>query len=114
MRPIDADALTEDFLNDYYNYVMEGLRGNFHDTIRITDVIERINDEPTLDYKPVVYCKDCKYRKEHHYEDDGEPPYIKYSCKFTNYSMPDMGYCSMGKKDGEEREQDQRQVKTKV
>ena len=55
MRPIDADALTEDFLNDYDNYVMEGLRGNFHDMIRITDVIERIKDSPTLDCAPVKH-----------------------------------------------------------
>ena len=54
------------------------------------------------EYEPVVYCKDCKYRKEHHYENDGETPCIKYSCKFTKYSMSDTGYCSMGKmKDGD-------------
>lgn len=56
MRLIDADALTEDFLNDYDNYVMEGLRGNFHDTIRITDVIERIKDSPTLKREGCCIC----------------------------------------------------------
>ena len=25
-----------------------------------------------------------------------EEPYIKYSCKFTNYSMSDNGFCSFG------------------
>lgn len=71
MRPIDADALREDFLNDYNNYVMEGLRGNFHDMIRITDVIERINDEPTLEYAPV---------KHGHWEKEEDFIGKKYRC----------------------------------
>ncbi len=48
------------------------------------------------DVQPVIYCKDCKYRKEHHYEVSGEPPYIKYECKFTKYSMSPNGFCSFG------------------
>ena len=49
-------------------------------------------------YNPsaIVHCKDCKHREEHHYEENGEPPYIKYSCKFSNYSMSDDGFCSFG------------------
>ena len=62
---------------------------------RITDYIESL---PTTDVQPVVRCKDCKYRIEHHYEDIGEPPYIKYECKFTKYSMSDEGFCSFGAK----------------
>ena len=50
----------------------------------------------TADVQPVVRCKDCKYRTEHHYEEEGEPPYIKYGCKFTKYSMSDEGFCSFG------------------
>lgn len=52
--------------------------------------------------QPVVHCKDCKYRKERHYEENGEKPYIKYECKFTKYSMSDEGFCSFGvKRDGD-------------
>lgn len=52
--------------------------------------------------KSVVHCKDCKHRKERHYEENGEKPYIKYECKFTKYSMSDDGFCSFGAKmDGE-------------
>ena len=50
------------------------------------------------DVQPVVCCKDCKYRKERHYEESGEKPYIKYECKFTKYSMSDDGFCSFGAK----------------
>lgn len=51
---------------------------------------------PVADVQQVVHCKDCKHRKEHHYEEIGENPYIKYECKFTNYSMSDDGFCSFG------------------
>lgn len=48
------------------------------------------------DVLPVVHCKDCKHRKERHYEEIGEKSYIKYECKFTKYSMSDDGFCSFG------------------
>lgn len=51
---------------------------------------------PSADVLPVVRCKDCKHRKERHYEESGEKPYIKYECKFTKYSMSDDGFCSFG------------------
>ncbi len=55
------------------------------------------------DVQPVVRCKDCKHRKERHYEESGEKPYIKYECKFTKYSMSDDGFCSFGARmDGEQ------------
>lgn len=53
---------------------------------------------PIADVQPVVHCKDCKHRKERHYEESGEKPYIKYECKFTKYSMSDDGFCSFGAK----------------
>ena len=60
-----------------------------------------LNDNNAItdtDVQPVVHCKDCKYRKERHYEASGENPYIKYECKFTKYSMSDEGFCSFGAK----------------
>lgn len=68
---------------------------------KITDFIESL---PAADVQPVVCCKDCKYRKERHYEESGEKPYIKYECKFTKYSMSDDGFCSFGARmDGEQK-----------
>lgn len=49
VRLIDANALKEDFMNDYTNYMMESFRGNHHDTIRISEVIQRIEDAPTIE-----------------------------------------------------------------
>lgn len=58
--------------------------------------VDTIADIELADVQPVIYCKDCKYRKEHHYEASGESPYIKYECKFTKYSMSPNGFCSFG------------------
>lgn len=52
VRLIDANALKEDFMNDYNNCMMESLRGNHHDVIRISDVIERIENAPTIKAEP--------------------------------------------------------------
>lgn len=52
VRLIDGNALKEDFMNDYHNYMMESLRGNHHDVIRISNVIERIEDAPTIEAEP--------------------------------------------------------------
>ncbi|PWJ13985.1 hypothetical protein [Ruminococcus flavefaciens] len=67
----------------------------------------RLNPLPLRKYVRVVRCKDCKHRKERHYEESGEKPYIKYECKFTKYSMSDDGFCSFGArmiKDGDKNE----------
>jgi hypothetical protein len=62
----------------------------------MAEMKEFIKKLPAADVQPVVHCKDCKYREEHHYEEPGEKPYIKYECKFTKYSMSDNGFCSFG------------------
>lgn len=65
----------------------------------------RLNPLPLRKYVRVVRCIDCKHRKEHHYGESGEKPYIKYECKFTKYSMSDDGFCSFGARmDGDTNE----------
>lgn len=69
----------------------------------MAEMQEFIKQLPSADVQPVVRCKDCKHRKERHYEESGEKPYIKYECKFTKYSMSDDGFCSFGARmDGEQ------------
>lgn len=46
----------------------------------------------------ITHCKDCKYLEEHHYENPGEKPYIKYGCKYHNYQVQLNGYCHSAKK----------------
>ena len=69
--------------------------------------VDTIADIELADVQPVVYCKDCKHRKERHYEESDEKPYIKYECKFTKYSMSDNGFCSFGARmEGDTNEND--------
>ena len=51
------------------------------------------------DIVEVVRCGKCRFREEHHYEDVGEKPYIKFTCKFSSYSHSANHYCSLGEKE---------------
>lgn len=55
MRPIDADALLElyDFPPDYAVALH----------VPIPVLVQNILDQPTLDYAPVIRCKDCMWWK---------------------------------------------------
>ena len=64
--------------------------------VDLREMLDEIEALPAADVLLVVRCKDCKYRKERHYEESGEKPYIKYECKFSKYSMSDNGFCSFG------------------
>ena len=62
-----------------------------------------VADAPPADVVPVVRCKDCKYYEEHHYELEGEPPYIKGKCgnKFglnRQYMVHPEEFCSRGER----------------
>lgn len=62
VRLIDANALKEDFMNDFHNYMMESLRGNHHNVMRISEVIERIEDAPTIEVEPIKHGEDYNDR----------------------------------------------------
>lgn len=51
-------------------------------------------------YRKVVMCKDCAYCEEHHYEQEGEKPYIKLTCKWSSYAHQPKDFCSMAKMKG--------------
>ena len=60
----------------------------------------------TNDSESLVRCKDCKYCREAHYEEDGEPPIIKLKCEnkygLCRYQAEPDGFCSHGeRKDGD-------------
>lgn len=49
VRPIDANALREKIMTENYD----------NDTIN--NFLDLVDFAPTLNYEPVVHCKDCKY-----------------------------------------------------
>lgn len=57
-----------------------------------------VDEAPAADVVEVVRCKDCRYCEERHYEEEGEKPYIKLSCKWSNYSHQPNDYCSLGER----------------
>ena len=61
-------------------------------------VLQMIDTEPAADVVEVVRCKDCSYCEERHYEEDGEKPYIKLACKWSNYSHLPNDFCSYGER----------------
>lgn len=60
--------------------------------------IDCVLETPAADVVEVVRCKDCTYCEEHHYEYEGEEPYIKLICKWSNYSHQPNDYCSYGER----------------
>ena len=57
---------------------------------------------PACPLAEIITCKDCKYCEEVHYEDEGEPPYIKLKCNSTRntrfYRVEEDFYCGDGKR----------------
>lgn len=63
----------------------------------IATIIEDF-DNQSEDTIEVIRCKDCKYLEEKHYEEIGYIPYIKLTCKWSNYSHQPNDYCSLAER----------------
>lgn len=49
--------------------------------------------------KELIHCKDCKYHREAHYEEEGEEPVIKHVCKLLKgYQFSAEHYCGLAKR----------------
>ena len=91
MRLIDADAakLTA---NDYAMFRCQ-LGG-------LVDVVEFLNDMPTVDAVKVVRCKDCKY---HHWEQEPCHGKIEHYCELPHMRGVEVFkefFCYYGKQKG--------------
>lgn len=60
--------------------------------------LKYIKNFPAADVVEVVRCKDCKFHREVHYEDEGEPPCIKHVCKLYKRAMQLDDFCSYGER----------------
>ncbi len=72
--------------------------GDIRYVFGVEDMLEYAEYLPTADVVEVVRCRDCKYCIEHHYEEEGEKPYVKLSCKWSEYSHQPNDYCSYGER----------------
>ena len=64
VRPIDANALNFEKLQDTHGQAvpMSDYIAYLNGAIAAEELVK---NAPTLDYEPVVHCKDCKYRYTH-------------------------------------------------
>lgn len=69
----------------------------------VVGAMNAVEEMPTIDAVEVVHCKDCKHALENHYEEPGEPPYIKYLCNCpyglsSRYGIDKNDFCSRGER----------------
>ena len=83
MRLIDADTLKEECID-----VLVG-GGNYMSAV----LLEDIDNAPTIEAEPVVYCRDCKYWQ------DNNGGYPHEECRWGKGETPDGDdFCSYGER----------------
>ena len=65
VRLSDANGFIEDIKTEITNLFLDGLKGTPRPREELNDIIDRINEQPTIDAVPVVRCVDCKYFEEY-------------------------------------------------
>ena len=90
MRPIDAEALE--------NEIVKTMRYVPKDAV--LDVACMVNRAPTIEAKPVVHCKDCKYNVANRQQDPLDiTDYTDIVCDyFMTDGMEADDFCSKGVK----------------
>lgn len=90
VRPIDANALREEFKRGVN--VVNGV-------CNVAQILHNIDTAPTLDYEPVVRCKDC----EHHYYSGAGVMFCRkvYSLRVTENHFCGWGRAKETKSDSE-------------
>ena len=76
-------------------YWLNNLIGNYSDYY--DDALEM--GVKALEQQEIVRCGECKHKKDYHYENHGEEPYIKSTCEnkyglVKNYQVHDWDFCS--------------------
>lgn len=61
-RLIDADAFVADIKTEILELYFNGLQGTPQPRDHLYDIIDRIDEQPTVDAVEVVRCKDCIHR----------------------------------------------------
>lgn len=75
------------------------------------EVVELLKELQERRKQPeIIRCGECKYKKDHHYENPGEEPYIKSTCEnkyglVKNYQVHDWDFCSRAERKTDEQVQ---------
>lgn len=90
MRLIDADSLKDAIEIERRYLIAREMVGAEHGLVH--HVIPLVDDAPTIDAVPVVWCKNCKHR----YITGSTTHY--YVCDFMDAEYNDNGYCHHGER----------------
>ena len=74
--------------------------GELPPDVDLSELLQTVEEQKELCTLVPVYCKDCLHCKEKHYEENGEDPYVKLMCKYSNYAHQPMDFCSNGERRG--------------
>ena len=104
-RLISADAFIEDIKTEAVNLLLDGFKGTPQPTDHLFAIIDRINEQPTVDAVEVVRCKDCK-----HYDNSEGIQWCHLNSKFAQWgtdwhSFPEDGFCSYGERKEKAKDQ---------
>ena len=97
-RYIDADELWNNRPKLPLHMSIKAVEGFQYSSRMFAEQIKKQVNNSSADIVAVVRCKDCRYCEEAHYEEEGENPYIKLKCKWSNYSHQPNDYCSNGER----------------
>ncbi len=97
MRLIDAEALGEKIENLIIRFKALGKKQVAEDYNFVLTVLSAV---PTIEAKPVVYCKDCKYNAANSIHDPLDiTDYTDITCEyFMTDGMSPNDFCSQGRR----------------
>ena len=93
VRLIDANGFIEDIKTEITNLFLDGLKGTPRPREELNDIIDRINEQPTIDAVPVVRCVDCKYFEAYQLGDG-----VICDCTKNGCTVTPNDYCSAGRR----------------
>ena len=95
MRLIDADALKEIISGN--SYILRDSINSMNFGMFWDGIEQAIDESPTIDAVPIVWCKDCRYYQ------DNNGGYPNADCKWCKDETPDANdYCSCGERKDDE------------
>ena len=101
-RLIDADALRFEIINKPSEFKATEATIDFLTGLskRTHEVLDILDESPTIDAVPVVRCRDCKHWKPTGSKAGNSFSDMEYigGCEFTNYCRRESDFCSYGER----------------
>ena len=98
MRLIDADALMD--VIRQHEYRLATKQGSIDYGMFTLGIQQAVDEQQTIDYVPVVRCRECKHWKPSGSKAGNSFSDMEYigGCEFTNYYRTESDFCSYGER----------------